>query len=340
MKERKWIEKSRYRLVETERTKMEGVVNRDVIPKPSGKRYIFVNYLYAKKYLAWVQRNRRTAITVEDYRYELIRFLDWFAKPIWELTIEAVEGYLDLHIKWATESARKVVSILTEFMRYLRRKEDVLPETKHTDPINLDLRLPKREKVDRKIVVPKEMEMLEKVNKRNTSERDMRFLRDKAILMTLYFTGVRVSEVVKIKWNDIREPVAGLRDQRFLFVVGKGGKERFSIVNEATIAAIERYCKAAMIRPDEPLFLISAHSVRKEIKKLSKGKVSGKKGYLTPHDFRRGFACYCYYKVVGMNILRVQEFMGHKSLETLNIYVNGCSKLVEAFVGKLKIEKV
>jgi site-specific recombinase XerD len=291
-----------------------------------------------KEYLEDLVANNRRPKTIEAYQYELSRFFGYFTKRIETLKRHDINEYLaemSRRPKMTRATMRRTLSVMREFLRFLRRDYDLLEDSKYTDPSLLGRKTRRSRKVPRRPTTPKDMLSMRRNYKRNTDARRMRFQRDLLLLRVLFYTGVRVEELGEFKMEHILNPMRGYPKQRYLFVRGKGGDERHTIIDEESVRLLAEYCQTAIIGEDEPVFLIKPPAIRKRIRAISKGLVKTPKGYLTPHDFRRGFACRAYYQITGKDILRVQEWLGHQNLETTEIYVKGCTRVAEEFVSTI-----
>jgi integrase/recombinase XerD len=153
--------------------------------------------------------------------------------------------------------------------------------------------------------------------------RDSQGIRDKAILETLYATGMRVSEIVNLKTDGINLEVG------FLRCFGKGRKERVVPLGKKAIASIRRYleiCRPALLKnkQSEYLFLsrfgsmISRQSLWKLIKKYAKSAKIKKN--IRPHILRHSFATHLLEH--GADLRSVQEMLGHSNISTTQIYTH------------------
>ena len=145
-------------------------------------------------------------------------------------------------------------------------------------------------------------------------------LRDRLLLELLYGAGLRASEAVALKAEDIAPK------ERFITVSGKGGKERRVPVGAAALEALDRYLKRGrppLRRPDSPggLFLtrsggaLSRQGIDSVVRK--RAKAAGLPP-LSAHTLRHSFATH---QVEGGADLRsVQEMLGHASIDTTQIY--------------------
>lgn len=167
-------------------------------------------------------------------------------------------------------------------------------------------------------------------------------LRDKAIILLLINTGLRVSELCQLNVESVRLH----RDSATLSILGKGKKNRTLFLNNQTFEAISAYLDA---RPRnvpkehrEALFLnrdlqrISRKAVYEIVKKYARianiDESIVKK--LSPHKLRHTFATLILQN--GANIKVVQELLGHENISTTNIYVHAVDREKEAAIQSLE----
>lgn len=148
-------------------------------------------------------------------------------------------------------------------------------------------------------------------------------IRDRAILDTMYATGMRVSEVVGLKLDNVNLDIG------FVRCVGKGNKERIIPVGKQARIAIKRYIDKS--RPcltkknkSEFLFLnrfgskISRQSLWKMIKKYARSARIKKQ--IRPHILRHSFATHLLER--GADLRSVQEMLGHSDISTTQVYTH------------------
>ena len=147
--------------------------------------------------------------------------------------------------------------------------------------------------------------------------------RDRAILETLYATGMRVSEVSNLKTDNVNLDIG------FLRCIGKGDKERVIPLGKKAIISIKRYLGAARPRLLQKntsglLFLnrfgkrLSRQSIWKLIQRYAK-EASIKK-HIKPHTLRHSFATHLLER--GADLRSVQEMLGHADISTTQIYTH------------------
>ena len=153
--------------------------------------------------------------------------------------------------------------------------------------------------------------------------RDYQGARDKAILETLYATGMRVSELSNLKTNNVNLDIG------FLRCIGKGNKERVIPLGKKAIHSINRYLEFS--RPhflkqktSEVLFIsrsggkLSRQSVWKLVKRYAaEAKI---KKSIKVHTLRHSFATHLLER--GADLRSVQEMLGHSNISTTQIYTH------------------
>ncbi|MEM6394637.1 MAG: site-specific tyrosine recombinase/integron integrase [Planctomycetota bacterium] len=193
-----------------------------------------------------------------------------------------------------------------------------------TNPMLL-IRTPKQTKRLPKAITVEQVERL----LGTPDNRETLGARDRAILETLYSTGVRVSELVDLNRIDLDH------NAQTLHVRGKGKKERIVPLGSHAMAAIRHYITLLepdtrfvslrqMPEADQPLFVnknagrLSSRSVRRKLDKYL--KTAGLDPMVSPHTLRHSFATHLLDN--GADLRSVQELLGHQSLSTTQIYTH------------------
>jgi len=153
--------------------------------------------------------------------------------------------------------------------------------------------------------------------------------RDRAIMETLYSTGVRVSELVALNIEDV--DFLG----EVLHVRGKGKKERLTPIGSSALQAIQHYMEFRKKRAqgngnfDPKVLFVNKHgkrlstrSVRRKMDKYL--KIAGMDPTISPHTLRHSFATHMLNN--GADLRSVQELLGHQSLSTTQIYTHLTTK--------------
>jgi tyrosine recombinase XerC len=215
---------------------------------------------------------------------------------------------------------RKVAS-LKSFFKFLVKRGEIA--TNFADLISS----PKRDKM--LPVVLEKNEIIEMLV--SLSENSILEIRNKTIVLFLYATGLRVSELTGLNVSDV--------DYRegFVRVTGKGGKERIVPSGDKAKSVLLKYLayRKELLKKETPaLFLtkngnrISARMVGNIVKECAKNLAVSKD--IHPHTLRHSFATHLLEN--GANIRVIQELLGHSSLSTTQIYTHlSIDKLKESY---------
>ena len=272
----------------------------------------FLDYLKIEK--------NASSYTISAYRKDIVQFIGFLQQrnlcrtldDLGHITPAQIRIYLVQFQKrdYSKATRARKISSLRNFFRYLVREGYL-----KNNPI-MAISLPKRDKklpifLDRKEVV----RLLEA-----PSSDGLQGLRDRAILETLYSTGIRVSELTGLNIRDIDFTAEALK------VRGKGKKERLVPVGTPAIMSIKRYIdKGEGSNGDKiPAFLnrfgrrLTSRSVRRIVNKYM--MQTALQEHISPHTLRHTFATHML--DAGANLRVVQELLGHKSISTTQIYTH------------------
>lgn len=285
------------------------------------------------EFLTWLRLERgRAASTVEAYRRDLRAwqsFLTGAARPLLEVTEDDIVAWVHelRSAGLAPSTAKRRIVAVRNLHRYLAEEgivdadpgADVLPPT-------VDRGLPKalsEEQIDRLLAA--------------VVGDDPVARRDRAILETLYGTGIRISELVGMSLRDL-----DLHDG-FLRVVGKGDKERVVPVLGAANDGLSRWLepdgRGSLVpkrwrrRDDEEAVFLNQRGGRLGRQGVwlvvkAHGAVAGVADLLTPHVLRH--SCATHLLDHGADIRAVQELLGHASIGTTQVYTKVSSERLVA----------
>jgi len=159
--------------------------------------------------------------------------------------------------------------------------------------------------------------------------REIRSLKHRAILMTAYGAGLRISEACSLATSD-------LDSKRMLIHVreGKGSKDRYVMLSERLLDVLRVYFRTA--RPQEPYLFygdipgrpITPDAVQRVLRKAV--LACGFTKRVTPHTLRHGFATHLL--EAGVDIRTIQRLLGHASIQTTARY----TKVTERHIGRTK----
>ena len=211
--------------------------------------------------------------------------------------------------KAGTTVSRNIASIRS-FFQFLQRKGIV------TENPAADLELPKVEKKVPEILSLDKVELLlEQPNGDEDKE-----IRDKAMLELLYATGIRVTELISLRVEDINLPLEYIR-------CGSDTKSRIIPIGAQAKASLRRYLDKVrehmLLRPDEEVLFVNCNGkpmTRQGFWKIIKAyaKKAGIEEDITPHMLRHSFAAHLIEN--GADLRSVQEMLGHSDISTTQIY--------------------
>lgn len=270
---------------------------------------LFIDYLAVERGLA---KN-----SLASYQHDLRRFTKWLDDQ--EVAIEAAER---LHIiKYfqtlrrggiSARSVARALAAIRGMFRFLVAERHLKRDpTENIENPKLWTTLPKS-------LPPDEVEALLAAPDRTKADG----LRDAAMLELLYATGLRVSELIRVKLDDV------VLDGGFLRTIGKGSKERIvpfgDTARDAIVAYIERGRSTFAKRNDPHLFLsnrgrpMTRQSFWLKITKYArKANIAS---HISPHVLRHSFATHLLEN--GADLRSVQMMLGHSDISTTQIYTH------------------
>ena len=211
--------------------------------------------------------------------------------------------------KAGTTVSRNIASIRS-FFQFLQRKGLV------TENPAADLELPK---VEKKVPEILSLDKVELLLEQPCGEEDKE-IRDKAMLELLYATGIRVTELISLRVEDINLPLEYIR-------CGSDTKSRIIPIGAQAKASLRRYLDKVrehmVLRSDEEVLFVNCNGkpmTRQGFWKIIKAyaKKAGIEEDITPHMLRHSFAAHLIEN--GADLRSVQEMLGHSDISTTQIY--------------------
>ena len=269
--------------------------------------------------------------SLNSYRSDLSRFSRWLGEHAGNGLLDAQEDALaaymaDLSKAMRAASQARHLSSLRRYYRWLlverRISED--PTRRIANPIR-PARLPKlmsEAQVETLLAAPKTETMLGQ--------------RDRAMLETLYATGLRVSELVGLKLHELN------LDMGLVRVFGKGSKERLVPLGEEAIAWLQRYLaegRPALLdkRQTDALFVTTRAAAMSRqmfwnlIKRYAR-EAGLAADQMSPHTLRHAFATHLINH--GADLRVVQMLLGHADITTTQIYTHVARERLKALHAK------
>ena len=239
--------------------------------------------------------------TQSAYLQQIVSYAKHFHRPPEELGLDEVRDY-QVHLTKIRMLAPGSISIATAALRFLYKV------TLKRNWALEEIPMPKRPFKLPVILSPEEVEQL---------LSSIGSIKHRAILMTAYAAGLRVSEATHLKVTDIDSQRMMLRVDQ-----GKGRKDRYVMLSPRLLEVLRAYWKADRPAlwlfpgdlPDQP---ISRHAVGNACQKAR--RASGIKKPITPHSLRHAFATHLLER--GTDVRTIQLLLGHRSLATTSRYL-------------------
>ncbi len=271
----------------------------------------YLNYIRVEKGLS--------GNTVEAYRRDLNRWQQYVSRKkmnqITEVTrrniLEYLQGLYEAGLN--SRSIARMLTALRNFFKFLVL--DGILENNPTDQVEA----PKLWKKLPQYLSLAEVDKMLDAPDLNSSLG----LRDKAMLELLYATGLRVSELVNLKFTDLH------LDPGFVQCLGKGNKERIIPLGRSAASAIEKYLaqgRTSLLKDHRSDFLFVTNRGDRMTRQMfwvlisNYGRKAGIKTKLTPHLLRHSFATHLLER--GADLRSVQTMLGHADISTTQIYTH------------------
>ena len=270
--------------------------------------------------------------TLASYRQDLETLSSWLAETGARSLIEASPADLQRHLAWQVESRHakprttgRLVSSVKRFYRFAVR------EGWRGDDPSAGLESPKLPRSLPRSLSEAEVESLLEAPDIASPQG----LRDRAMLETLYASGLRVSELVTVKTVQVS------LDMNVIRILGKGSKERLTPLGEEAAAWITRYQREARpmllgARKSDALFVTARGGpmTRQSFWSLVKrhAVTAGIRRPISPHTLRHAFATHLINH--GADLRVVQLLLGHADISTTQIYTHVARERLKALHRK------
>ncbi|MFR8317124.1 MAG: site-specific tyrosine recombinase XerD [Catenibacillus sp.] len=282
----------------------------------------FVNYLQDVK--------KSSKNTILSYQRDLGKFFNYVdsmhIQDIRKVNYTSLNSYILLMEKenFATSTISRNIAALKAFFNYLF-KQNIISD----DPAE-KLKAPKIEKKMPDILTVEEVTLL--LNQPSGSSN--KELKDKAMLELLYATGIRVSELISLKLEDVNVNAGYIR-------CCEGARERIVPFGSVARNALKNYLKNArqgmVATEDEEILFTNCNGQpmsRQGFWKVLKqyAKRAGIQTDITPHTLRHSFAAHLVEN--GADLRSVQEMLGHSDVSTTQIYARLTNNRIKEVYAK------
>jgi len=253
-------------------------------------------------YLAKLRELRYSLNTIDTYTYMFRDFINYYPdKELGDITEEEIVLYLQYLVterKVSTSYQNQAINAIKFYYERVlggRRKVYMIER-------------PREEKFLPEVLSQEEVTAL-----LNATDN----LKHKAILMTIYSGGLRISELINLKIKDIDSDRMQIRIEQ-----AKGKKDRYTLLGQKTLEVLRSYVK--QYQPQEWLFEGMNHgpysetSIKKALRTvLDKTKITK---HVSPHTLRHSFATHLL--EMGTDLRYIQNLLGHQSSKTTEIYTH------------------
>ncbi len=259
--------------------------------------------------------------TISAYKNDLqqyFMFLHSISKKIENVTAEDISDFLwklkQKNLK--SSSIYRKTACIVQFHKFL-----IIEDITKNDPVEFLSRPKLYRKLPQVLSVEEVDKILNYIPAKKFSD-----IRNRAIIELIYAAGLRVSEVVGLKFEDLN------LESQFVKVRGKGGKERIVPIGKKSVSAIKDWLKvrqqkfSTKILPDNDVYIflsklgrpISRIGFWQELKSYVKN--AGIIKEVSPHTLRHSFATHML--KYGADLRVVQELLGHSDIATTQIYTH------------------
>lgn len=275
---------------------------------------------YLDEFLEYLEYQKNySKYTLINYQKDIETFYVFLKekniKNIKKIDYKTLRNYLEYlyEKKYTSSSINRHISSLKSYFKYLKRENII-----NNNPALL-LSTVKKEKKLPKTINSNDIETILLLPDISTPLG----ARDSAILEMFYSTGIRVSELVKIKISDVE-----LSENR-IKIDGKGNKERYVLYGDILKEKMLKYVKDGrkkLLKEKQSKYLflnkngdkLTERGVRVIIDNIL--KKAGEKNHISPHMIRHTFATHMLNE--GADLKIVQELLGHENLSTTQIYTH------------------
>lgn len=281
-----------------------------------------INQNPVEEYLMHLKIERGLADnSIESYQRDIKHYTQFLEKEKIDDWNEIDRYVIVLFLQRLKESGKsdnsiiRMTSSLRQFHQFMRQEKFTIKDVMQS------VDTPKKAETLPKVMSMKEVDKLLETPDTETEIG----LRDRAILEVMYATGLRISELINLKMNELHLTMG------FIQTIGKGNKERILPIGGMAIQYLNEYLEDS--RPifesrsaEESPFVflnsrgkgLSRQGVWKNIKKTV--QLAGIKQNVTPHMIRHSFATHLLEN--GADLRIVQELLGHSDISTTQIYTH------------------
>lgn len=238
-----------------------------------------------------------TQKTKKAYLYNIDKFLTYLEKNSLNISQTPIKRYfLGLHEIYDVNTIRQIRASIIYLLKILN--------------INItfdEIPSPKRKKLLPKVISKEEIQQIIKQTKN---------IKHKLIIILLYSSGLRVSEITNLKKSDINTS-----NNTILIKQAKGRKDRYTILSKKAKSVLTEYLCQTTFKSH---YLFEGRNGKYTVKSIQEILKKSSPNNITPHMLRHSFATHLL--EAGTDIKYIQKLLGHSKLETTSIYTHVANK--------------
>lgn len=287
-----------------------------------------------QRFLSGLESERGfSANTISAYRNDLGQFVAYLMAPPepdhlapateWDQVDESHMNVYLLHLHsrdYASSTVARKTAAIKSFCHFLTTDGVVRAD------LSANMSTPRVEKYVPRAITLDEVDLLLAQPTANGSADRPEAIRDRAMLETLYSTGMRVTELVSLNRADVDLEASAIR------CAGKAGRERRVPLRPSACAALARYLDEArpLLAPSDESSLFVNHRGHRLTRQgfwliLKSYAEQANIGDITPHTLRHSFAAHALRD--GAELKDVQHLLGHVSISTTQVYRKVASEM-------------
>ena len=296
-----------------------------------------VNESLIDKFVQKITAENLSKSTIDAYKRDLLDLAKFCHKKSSNL-LKIDEKFLRFYLQELAKNGIKMqsvsrkISTLKQFFAFLR-----IDEIRFDDPMK-NVAKPKVAKNLPKFLTKEE---IAKILGYLSNDEDFATLRLRAMIEVLYSTGLRVSELISLKFSDVKMDDKN-EVENCLIVKGKGDKERMVLLTKTSRIALKEYLRKiegefAKLK-FKYLFFASKNKVDEHLTRQRFGQILKSLALannidpkrVSPHVIRHSFATHLLDD--GMDLRSIQELLGHSDISTTQIYTHILSSKLKKIV--------
>ncbi len=271
-------------------------------------------------YTSWLKRRFPGSETCWHYPNDLKLIGAWLGKPVCEMRVRDVDNYIEhaLRLRHKPNTIKRRLAGLTSYFEFLMLTQPDAPKC----PV-----IERRHKMKQAERLPRDVSDAVVNQFFSVVKRE----RDRAMFSLMYACGLRLGEVRNLKLSGLHLQPSSQNVLPRLTFVGKGNKERSVFVANLALGPLKAWLSMRPVAADDAVFLTraSTHYSTTNIRRLLDRYCKRAGVKFTCHQLRHAFARLLAER--GVPVTTIQQLLGHKHVETTQIYIKVSDPIAMAF---------